>query len=653
MALAKIVKINLIAHKKFQDKIWKTLQDSGLMEVAGVNQNSDLVVEIGDQISKLDYQLAGVKFSLTFLSDFDKSKKSFNEKINSSIEISDTDIVKTAQTFGFELVVKQVQEAESQINEAKNHIDKNRAERNLLVPWKKLSFAPNNDRLSENYGIKYLSMSQDGFKEAEVGLAKASSCVEVKKVDSSGKDVWVYVVYRKVDESALQEVLNLVKAKPYELPNLNVTVEEQIVRLEQGIKANEGQIEKLHKLTGEMAKHIDNLKIVYDYLNWQKIRLQTSLRAGQSWQTFSAVGWIDERAIKPLEEQIEKITKDFSIEKIALDPEEVPPVKFKNTWARSFESVTEIYGSPQSHEPDPTPFLAPFFTIFFGLALTDAGYGLVMALGIPLAMKLLRIPKGSRKLLWVLFWGGVSSFILGAFTGGWFSIDLTILPSFIGGPLQTLQVINPLENALSIFYISLGLGVIQVLFGLGINTWWKIKSGEAREAILGSGMWILAIVSLLVFVGSSAGLLPVALKTGALWVVYATIATLVVGKALQAKNFFVGLPSGVLGLYDIVGYFSDVLSYSRLLALGLTTGIIGMVVNLIAALVMGIPFVGWLFGLVILIGGHIFNLGINALGAFIHSGRLQYIEFFPKFMEGGGKPFTPLARESAYVRSES
>lgn len=652
MALAKIVKINLIAHKKFQDKIWKVLQDSGSVEVIGVDGTRETAAELNEKISKLDYRLAGVKFSLSFLQDFDKSKKTLVEKLNPQIVLSEDKLVEVAENFETDKIVGEVQEVESGIIDTQNRVDKNQADIELLTPWKKLSFVPDLSRLPSGYAIKFVGMSAPLYKNIEKEFSKKLPLSDIEIVEDTGKEIFLSILHKTEQEPVLQELLNRVKAKTFEFPELKDSVVDTIEKFVKETEKHKKQIEKFQKQGEKLARRIRELKIVYDYLYWQKLRLQNSLKASASWQTFAMKAWIDEQAIEGLREQVEKVTKNFSIDKIEMEKDEIPPVKFKNSWARSFESVTEIYGSPQSHEPDPTPFLAPFFTIFFGLALTDAGYGLVLALGIPLAIKLLKIPKNSRKLLWVLFWGGVSSFLMGALTGGWFSIELLSLPAFIGKPLASLRVINPLENALAIFYLSLGLGVVQVLFGLGINTWWKIKSGEAKAAILGSGMWMVTIIALLVFAGSSAGLLPLFLKTPFTYIIFAAVAVLIIGKATQSKNFFLGLPTGVLGLYDIVGYFSDVLSYSRLLALGLTTGIIGMVVNLIASLVMGIPFVGWLFGLLILVGGHIFNLGINALGAFIHSGRLQYIEFFPKFMEGGGKPFAPLARESSYVRAE-
>lgn len=651
MALAKIIKINLIVQDKLQEKTLKLLQGLHLLEIIDPETKEDVGENLNEELSKLDYQIAGVKFALDFLGNFDTRKKPLREKIDSSIRLKSDQIEKIVSRFDHESIVAKSQDLESQINEKKNRIDKISSEQRSLAFWKNLSFAPSERNLPKNYSVKYLSAATAVFAEFVLELQeKAPFSVTERVTEASAKEVFAAVIFRADQEQAVNEIISLLQLKIYELPDISSPIPKYLDDLASQKQKEKGQIERLEALAGGLAINIRNLKIVDDFLNWRKNRFSARLKATNTAKTFSMKAWIDEKSVEPLEKEMSKITKNFVIEKIKLDDEEAPPVKFQNTWAKPFEAVTEIYGAPQSHELDPTPFLAPFFTLFFGLALSDAGYGLVMALGIVAVIHFLKIPKSSQKLLRVLFWGGIASFIIGVFTGGWFGIDLGSLPAVIGGPLIALQLIDPLEDALIIFYIALGLGVIQVLFGLTLDIWWKLRSGFVKEGLLGSGLWVVTIISLLLFAGSSMGLLAGAAAAPAKYVLFTAVAGLVLGKAFMSKNFFIGLPSGILGLYSIVGYFSDVLSYSRLLALGLTTGIIGIVVNLIAGLVLGIPFVGWLAAFLVLIGGHTFNLAINALGAFIHSGRLQYIEFFPKFMEGGGRAFQPFGRESNYVR---
>ena len=195
---------------------------------------------------------------------------------------------------------------------------------------------------------------------------------------------------------------------------------------------------------------------------------------------------------------------------------------------------------------------------------------------------------------------------------------------------------------------SLILGIIQVIVGILVSMWWKIKHKNYVSAVLDSGLWLYFILSILFWASTKLGFVSFA---GAKYLVWAGALAMIATQGRQNKNPILKVATGILSLYGLVGYLSDVLSYSRLLALGLATGIIAMVINLIAALTIEmVPYVGYVIAIFILIGGHTFNIGINALGAFIHSSRLQFVEFFPKFMEGGGRNFVPLQKESKYVR---
>jgi len=476
----------------------------------------------------------------------------------------------------------------------------------------------------------------------------------IEKTDESGsgkkKEILAVTFHKKIEEEKITELLTNLNIKIVELPDLEQTITERMKQINQEIDQADDRIEKLAKEAEKLAVNQQDLKIAHDYYTWQKEKLVNQQKAGQTWQAFSLIGWIDKELIDVLQKELNKITDDFVVEEMPIKKDEAVPVIFKNKLAKDFESVTGLYGVPQRHEPDPTPFMAPFFILFFGMAMTDAGYGLIMALGIYATIKFLKIPRKKQKLLRVLMWGGVATFVLGALTGGWFSIELSILPAVIGEPLKQIRIIDPIENPLLIFYISLGLGVFQVLTGLAINTYWKIKSRQLLDGLFGSGAWFLTIIATLVFAGGSMEILPAVFSQIGKWLVMVGVLMIVYGGTRGTKNIFLKPGIGILSLYGAVGYFSDILSYSRLLALGLTTTIIGTVVNIIAGLVFAIPYVGWLAALVVLIGGHIFNLAINALGAFIHSARLQFIEFFPKFLEAGGEPFEPFIKESKYIR---
>ncbi len=320
---------------------------------------------------------------------------------------------------------------------------------------------------------------------------------------------------------------------------------------------------------------------------------------------------------------------------------------------RPFEFVTNIYGFPRYKEVDPTPFLAGFFILFFGLCLTDAGYGLALTICAFLALKYLKFSSGFKKLLKVLFYGGIITFFAGGLTGGWFGIVLEDLPAslnWLAKPLIAIRQINPVKEPITMLVISIFLGYIHLLFGNIINLWWKIKHGEVKSGLVDSGVWLYFLLTIGFLIVTRQEIILPYLAKPSLFLVYSAIALIILTQG-KSRNPVIKIFGGLAGLYfGITGYISDILSYSRLLALGLATGIIGFVINIIGAMANDmIPYVGWFFMILIIIGGHLMNLVISLVGAFIHSGRLQYVEFFKRFFDGGGKEFNPFIRESKYI----
>ena len=307
-------------------------------------------------------------------------------------------------------------------------------------------------------------------------------------------------------------------------------------------------------------------------------------------------------------------------------------------------------------ELDPTPFMAAFFIGFYGLALTDAIYGLLLFAIMLFVLKYLKIPKKSQGLIRLLMYAGIVTFILGIVFGGWAGLTIEQAPAFLksttadGETVFIGQKMSALTNPLGVLILALTLGFIQVLLGVCMKFVWMLKNVGTKEAFLGQFPWVymLTIIGFTVLI--AAGILPESLMGFAKILLYIGAAYIVLTHGRKKKNIVLKFLSGVLGLYGLVNYFADILSYSRLLALGLSTSIIALAVNTVAGLLVGIPYVGIVIALLIIIGGHIFTIVINAFGAFIHSARLQFVEFFTKFLEGGGKPFKPLYKESKFVR---
>ena len=336
------------------------------------------------------------------------------------------------------------------------------------------------------------------------------------------------------------------------------------------------------------------------------------------------------------------------VEKIDPAPDEEAPVDLQNIKAfRPFEMITSLYGMPGKKDLDPTPYLAPFFAVFFGLCLTDAGYGLILLIGSLIGLKFLG--RGAAKLMTVLAIGGGMAIILGAITNGYFgdSVDKLGWPWLMN--MRDYLVSNfgfdPMKSPMTFFALAVILGYCQLMFGLLIALVHNLRQKDFIAALgdqvtwlcLLNGILLMTLAKIGMFVPSQlAPVFKIVAITGALGLVFGSQREGGIGERLGM---------GFYNLFSAIFYLGDVLSYLRLMALGLVTAGIAMAVNVIAGIAWEIPVVGFIVAGAVLVGGHLVNLLLSTLSAFVHTLRLQYVEFFPKFFSGGGTEFSPFARK--------
>jgi V/A-type H+-transporting ATPase subunit I len=364
-------------------------------------------------------------------------------------------------------------------------------------------------------------------------------------------------------------------------------------------------------------------------------------------------GWIPESELPAVKKALASF--DSSIEIVITEPgpdDTVPSHIVNPSWCLPFENLTRLYGAPKYGEIDPTPLLAPFFLIFFGMCLGDAGYGLIMiGFFTWFLRKFKRMPTGFREFFKLFVLSGISAVVVGVLTGSWFGdlVDAFGIFSFLR-PLKNAPVIlNPMENPMTYLAISLALGIVQLMFGLGIAFYDALRKKNYMGAFADTGGWIVFLVGLLLWGGTAGGFLPAETASLAKTLAIAGAVVLIATQGREKTGIISKAISGVLSLYGVTSYLGDVLSYSRLLALGLATSAVGVIINMLAGLAGSVPFVGWILALLLIVGGHIFSIAVNVLGAFVHSLRLQYVEFFSKFYTGGGRVFAPLTYNTSYV----
>ncbi|MCM8803773.1 MAG: hypothetical protein NC833_00770, partial [Candidatus Omnitrophica bacterium] len=318
-----------------------------------------------------------------------------------------------------------------------------------------------------------------------------------------------------------------------------------------------------------------------------------------------------------------------------------------------FEVVTDLYGRPIYKNIDPTGPLSIFFAISFGFCLTDAGYGILLIIISSLLMRKFRFLPNFIKFLRLLLICGISTLIIGALTGGWFGDILYKLPDNLSiiKFLKKFVVLNPLESGdKSILFLSLalGFGYIQIIWGLILNLYTQLKRFPLKYCGEAISLLLIQIIVGIIIVGylKTKILLKIPLYILLLCFLY-----FMIEKARAQKEFILKGFWAIYGTYSVIAgnILGDVLSYSRLFGLGLTTSVLALVVNQMVLMVKNIPFIGVFISIIIFILGHIGNLMINLLGSYVHSSRLQYLEFFTKFFEGGGRVFKPFKEIRIYT----
>lgn len=337
-------------------------------------------------------------------------------------------------------------------------------------------------------------------------------------------------------------------------------------------------------------------------------------------ETVYLEGWARTDRTDRLRQAVERVTDAYVLELSDPGPEDDPPVATQNNrFVRQFETITDMFSTPSRDDVDPNPVMAPWYWLIFGMMMGDVGYGAVLVLGTLLFKKLAK-PKGDfLKLINIFFYSGFTTMLCGILFGSYFGVEFH-------------PIISPLNQPLPMLILTLGIGVLHIFSGMILHMVRDIREGRVWDAVFDQLSWMVLIVGLvLLFVFPPLGIPLSILGAGTI--------LLTAGRHKKGIGKVTG---GLLGLYNITSFLSDILSYSRIFALCLSSGVVAMVMNMLAGMVQGSVWT-FPFSLLIYLIGHVFNLAMSLLSAYVHDSRLQYIEFFNKFYEGGGKPFRPLA----------
>lgn len=434
------------------------------------------------------------------------------------------------------------------------------------------------------------------------------------------------------------------------MQDLNARIE----KLRAEIDGAEAEIRTYAALRGAMQYTID-------YFSMRIEKYDVLGRLWQSPHVFVITGYIPAESAPALEKELtEKFEAYVELETPAED--EDVPVKLKNNaFAAPVEGVLESYSMPGRKEIDPSTLMAVFYYFLFGMMLSDAGYGLIMVIGCGIALaKFKNMEESLRKFLKMFLYCGISTVFWGAMFGSFFGDAVTVIgKTFFNVDIAIPALwFTPLNEPMRLLLFSFLIGVIHLFAGLGAQFYQLARQGLWKDAIFDVVFWymlvgggILYLLSMQMFADmvSLGFTLPAAVGTAGAIAAGIGAVGIVLTAGRESRSPFKRLLKGLYGLYGVSSYLSDILSYSRLLALGLATGVIASVFNQMGAMLGNSPAGVAVFVFAFLVG-HTLNLGINVLGAYVHTNRLQFVEFFGKFFEGGSRKFNPFSAKTKYFK---
>ena len=665
MAIVQMQRINICALKKNRKAILERLQELGAMEI-DIQLEDDNLGEKQDVASSralFERRAQTADQALAILNIYVPEKKGMLDSLAGKPLVEKELFEKAAENQDqYMATASRIVTLDKQIAESKAAVLKVQNQVEALAPWLSLT-VPVSYTGTQKTAVLIGTMPNPQDQQSILNLL-ASAVPDVEAVDveliSTDKDfTYLAVICMKQDAGKVEEVLRTGGFSKPSSPVQKIP-EEYKKDLEAEIAKAQEQVKQLESELAECAVSRQDLELISDYYRTRAEKYRILGEIPQTASTFAISGYVPAA-------KADAIVKDLSehygaaAETEGIKEEEEPPVLLHNNrFSESVEGVLASFGLPAKGEIDPTFFTSIFYVFLFGLMLSDAAYGLIVSLACGIVLlKFPRMETNLRKSVQLFFWCGLSTLFWGVLFGGYFGDALDVISETFFGHKISIPALwfVPLNEPMRMLLYSMLFGVIHLFTGLALKGYMYIRDHKYMDFVCDVIFWymlLLGLIGLLIPSSMFAGIagkqivFPAALNAAAKWSAILGAVGIVLFSGRSSKNPALRIALGAYDLYNITGWLSDVLSYSRLLALGLATGVIASVVNQMGSM-GGKSIGGVILFIVVFVIGHTFNMAINLLGAYVHTCRLQYVEFFGKFYEGGGQPFQPFKLKTKYV----
>lgn len=646
MAIAKMSKVMLIAPTDKQNDLLDAIQELQSLEVTSLEQAKELFTENSialheadaEGINALQQKFEGIHAAISFVEKNQKQPSLIQKLKTPKEQFTLSELQQEVQKWDADALVEHVESIRTTLRKKDEELKEIREKEALLRKWSVLDFYPK-DIFKHPYTKTKMGTIPQATDNAYLEGLKQSELISVHEVYHTREEIGLLVTYpRKAQQAAKEEL-----AKAHFSIVWYAFEEAPSIELEKNLKAQQAVVEAKKKVLEDLQEEKDLLRqlqlsseVTYNEL--QKEQAKNELVNGQ--HVFVLQGWMTQKAAETVEGQLkEKLGEGeyvfLPLEISEGEYEEVPTVLENNAFLQPFENLTEMYGLPKYGELDPTPFTAPFYLVFFGMMAADLGYGALLWLGTFIMLKFFHFDKGMTRNLKFFHLLSYPVMIWGIVFGSAFGADLPFQPLSLSKDLITIMI------------LSIIFGVLQIMVGLSLGAYSNLKKKAYTDAYTSHLGWLAIITGIILYVlGGMVLNISWIATIGSSIAIIAAVAIVVV-TVLTSENKWGGLASGLYNLYGISGYVADVVSYTRLMALAVSGGSIASAFNMLVGFLP--PVARFTAGIFLIVALQGLNIFLSFLGAYVHGLRLQFVEFFGKFYDGGGRALKPFKTYEKYV----
>lgn len=664
MAILSMKKVNICGLRKDRKNILETLQRLGMIEVSNLTESKHQFQKIDtiNMRSVFDRQKLVAQNALDILERYEPEEKSFLSGICVQDEISAKNYyIFVDESEEIMRVSNEIVRLAKEIDEKKAEIIRLQTQIEALSDWSTVNISMNfigTKKTRAFFGTIPQDLKEIDIKAMIARKLPKETRYELEILSNRAEQTCIFVLSHI---EAADEIYEVLRENGFAWPNFSVdkVPSLKIEEFLQEISNLKKQIDICEKEIKSYKGERSAIKFMVDYHGMRSQKYEIISRLWHTKNVFMLSGYVPQKYEKKVEKTLTEkfnVAIEFVVPK---ENEDMPVVLQNNEFASPVEGVLESYSLPKKGEVDPTSVMAIFYYILFGMMLSDAAYGLIIVAvcGFVLA-KYKNIKSGLKKSLKMFLYCGVSTTFWGILFGSYFGDVIDVVSTtFFDYPITVPALwFVPLNEPMRMLAFSFGIGIIHLFAGLFLQLYELIRAKRIKDAVYDVVSWYLLVGGIIVYMLSVPMITEMLVLSftftstvGLIGIVLALLGALLIlfTAGRESKSPFKRFLKGLYGLYGVTGYLSDILSYSRLLALGLATGVIAQVFNKMGTMAGNGP-VGIILFIVVFIVGHTMNIAINLLGAYVHTNRLQFVEFFGKFYEGGGRKFSPFFVNTKY-----